>query len=178
MEPTTTHLPATEATGLTDGVVTMASLELNDIRGVSGIFSVDDGQRRQLDIVANSTEGSVVTLGAWDAKAGEVRPVVSVGSTGVVVAQPLTAPTLSATTVEANVLTDGLATLSNATLTGLKTLTLSESLDAHDVQTQSLVFGEAGAPGSFRMSVATDMKLVLEKWDTKTGSYKHIQTFK
>lgn len=174
-----THYPATAEVpaGLGAGNMAIGALQLEDIRGVSGIFSVDDGKQRQLDIVANSANGSAVTLGTWDAQKAEVTPVVTVTSSGVNSTQPVSAPTVNATTVVADSITDGVATLANGALTGVRSLNLTESFQTPEVHTQALVIGEAGAAGSFRMRVATDKVLAIEMWDIATGAYKRVTGF-
>ena len=118
------------------------TLALNDITAIGHLFSVDDGHARSLDVVANSTPGSTVTLSTWSAKTSSVVPVVITTASSVTINQPLTAVSVSDgvaavaggvasgfKSVTAGTLSDGVASISGGVVSGLKAVTATTVSD-------------------------------------------------
>lgn len=114
--------PPTVGADLTLGTFEVAAVSCVDLLGVSNVYAVNDTTKRSLNIVTNAVTDSSVVLGAWDATASSVSPILTASTkSGVVGATKVTAPTLSdgvgvtATggTLTATTITDGKTRISN-----------------------------------------------------------------
>ena len=148
---TTTHNPEAAAPLTNMGGLTLSTINVNDVQGCGGVFSVDDGKVRALDLVANSTAGSAVTLSTWNKTAAAVVPVVRVTASGVAIGQPVTAGAATfaalkansvtdgaltgAISVAATTLTDGVASLTAGSLSGVKNIQMSGVFSAANLAT-------------------------------------------